>query len=481
MRWHLLDTFDKIYVLDLHGNSKKKEVCPDGSADTNVFDIMQGVAIIIAVKHKSGVNSPKQLADVRHGDEWGTRDSKYGSLWGRALKSDAWQKAEAREPLHQFVPRDFTLEQQYHVGFAMADAMPIRVLGFQTHRDKFALTFDQAEMRHRIEALRDPTIDDAVLRARWSLTDNRDWQLAHQRQRVAADPNWESFLTNCLYRPFDVRSCHLNYATMDYPRNEIVQHVLAKENLSLLIPRQLSLEGFQHVLVSDLPAESCAISSKTKEQNQVLPLYLYPEEGTLDQSIRLNFDPKFYARIREAAGLTSAPIAPDGTDAFRKATGDARPDEVKVFDYIYGVLHCPAYRETYAEFLKIDFPRIPFPSSPEVFADVSAKGEALRRLHLMEDAAIGAASYPFHGDGESVVEKPRFDAGRVWINASQYFETVPAIAWNFPIGGYQPAQKWLKDRKGRALSWDDIRHYQKIIKVLAETDRIMRAIELPLD
>lgn len=215
-----------------------------------------------------------------------------------------------------------------------------------------------------------------------------------------------------------------------------------------------------------------------------MPLYLYPEEGTLDQSIRVNFDPKLYTRIREAAGLTGTSAGPDGTDAFRRASADARPDEVKVFDYIYGVLHCPAYRETYAEFLKIDFPRVPFPPSPEVFRKVSEQGEALRRLHLMEDPAIGEAPYPFHGDGDSVVDKPRYESGRVWINGKggegQYFDNVPAVAWSFPIGGYQPAQKWLKDRKGRALTYDDIRHYQKIIKILAETDRIMREIDMPL-
>jgi len=161
---------------------------------------------------------------------------------------------------------------------------------------------------------------------------------------------------------------------------------------------------------------------------------------------------------------------------------------VKVFDYIYGVLHCPAYRETYAEFLKIDFPRVPFPPSPEVFRTISEQGEALRRLHLMEDAAIGATPNPFDGQPpegfDSVVDKPRYENGRVYINGKgdegQYFDAVPPIAWDFPIGGYCPAQKWLKDRKGRALSWDDIRHYQKIIKILAETDRIMRGIEMPL-
>jgi len=224
----------------------------------------------------------------------------------------------------------------------------------------------------------------------------------------------------------------------------------------------------------------CAESST---QSGISPIYLYPEEGTLDQSTRVNFEPKLYARIREAAGLTGPQIEPDGTDAFRKATGEAHPDEVKVFDYIYGVLHSPTYRATYAEFLKIDFPRIPFPTSPETFRAISEKGEALRRLHLMEPEAIGATPHPFHGKGNSEVDKPRHEpaenGGRVWINPDQYFDGVPALAWEFHIGGYQPAQKWLKDRKGRELSYDDIRHYQRIIKILTETARIIGAITLP--
>jgi len=175
-------------------------------------------------------------------------------------------------------------------------------------------------------------------------------------------------------------------------------------------------------------------------------------------------------------------------DDFRAASGDARPSEVKVFDYIYGVLHSPDYRETFAEFLKIDFPRIPFPPGPQVFRHVSEKGEALRRLHLMEEAAIGETPFPYRGehpedDARDVVAKgyPKREGGHVWINKHQYFENVPELAWNFWIGGYQPAQKWLKDRRGRALSWDDIRHYQKIAKILIETDRIMKEIKLPLE
>ena len=190
--------------------------------------------------------------------------------------------------------------------------------------------------------------------------------------------------------------------------------------------------------------------------------------------------------------MTAPLVAPDGTDAFRTASGDARPDEVKVFDYIYGVLHSPEYRETYAEFLKIDFPRIPFPANPQSFTQISEKGEALRRLHLMEPAAIGGTPFPFLGDAPddegSMVEKPEFEAadtpdavGKVWINKGQYFDVVPRLAWEFFIGGYQPAQKWLKDRKGRSLSFDDVRHYQRIIKILTETHRIMGEIEMPME
>ena len=240
-----------------------------------------------------------------------------------------------------------------------------------------------------------------------------------------------------------------------------------------------------------------------KEVNSLAPLYLYPDEDAEQGDAfaaterTLNLDPALYAKICEAAGIDPADTdmaRGEGSDSrpnFREATGDDRPSEVKVFDYIYGVLHSPDYRETFAEFLKIDFPRIPYPASAEVFAHVSEKGEALRRLHLMEAPAIGDTPFPFDGEppedtpNEIAARHPRYEDGKVFINGKgaegQYFANVPEVAWNFYIGGYQPAQKWLKDRKGRALSFDDIRHYQSIIKILIETDRIMKEIELPLD
>ena len=211
------------------------------------------------------------------------------------------------------------------------------------------------------------------------------------------------------------------------------------------------------------------------DQSYLFPLYLYPDENDLNQTRRVNMEPKIRAAIEAAA----------------EHAEHGRPDEVAIFDYIYGVLHCPAYRETYAEFLKIDFPRVPYPSSPDRFWDISAKGSELRALHLMDGIDAGMA-YPFKGEapelGSGYVDKINAKSfvisgagrGNVMINDSQYFEAVPKTAWEFYIGGYQPAQKWLKDRKGRTLSFDDRMHYRKIIHILMETDRIMKTIEMEL-
>ena len=203
------------------------------------------------------------------------------------------------------------------------------------------------------------------------------------------------------------------------------------------------------------------LSPRTASNSISFPLYLHPAPQDLDQTRRVNFDPALHARLRELATEPGHPV----------------PDDLAIFDYIYGVLHWPAYRTRFAEFLRTDFPRIPWPDSPARFRALSAAGTALRRLHLMEPEVIGPTPYPFVGEGDGTVTRPRFEDGAVWVNDTQHFADAPAVAWTLHIGGYQPAQKWLKDRKGRMLEFDDVRHYQRILKVLAETDRIMATID----
>ncbi|MCA8888687.1 MAG: hypothetical protein KDA46_07665 [Parvularculaceae bacterium] len=267
------------------------------------------------------------------------------------------------------------------------------------------------------------------------------------------------------YRPFDNRFIYYSGRSrgfVGWPVEKVMGNFARGDNIGIATARSNKNPIPDHFFVVDRMMETKCAESST--QSAVFPLYLYPDQQSLDQTRRVNFDPKLYKKLRQIA----------------KDAAYGEPDEVAVFDYIYGVLHCPAYRETYAEFLKIDFPRIPWPKSPQVFWEVREKGEVLRRLHLMEVEAVGDAPYPFEGEGDNIVEKPEFQDGRVHINKDQYFSGVPERAWEFYIGGYQPAQKWLKDRKGRALSFDDVRHYQKIIKILTETDRIMKTIEMPL-
>ena len=234
---------------------------------------------------------------------------------------------------------------------------------------------------------------------------------------------------------------------------------MLQENLGLGLTR--TIEGsrpFADVMVFNKPITHHTLS--VKEVNYLMPLYLYPK-GEVDSRKRLvNFDPKLLARMKL--------LANDETHG--------QPNEVDVFDYIYGVLHSPDFRKRYAEFLKADFPRIPWPVTPAQFWKISGAGGSLRRLHLMEPTAIGSPQYPFVGDGDDVVGKSTLAEVKVWINASQYFDEVPRDVWEFRVGSYQPAQKWLKDREGRALSFEDVLHYQRILKVLSRTQEIMSTL-----
>jgi len=458
MRESILESFDRIYVLDLHGNAKKREVTEQGNADKNVFDIMQGVSIIVAYKKQA---TPKQLAEVFHGELRGSRESKYSALETGAIDSNLFQPIETPAPHYFFVPKDFSGRKEYETGFVLPSFWKKNACGIVSARDSLLVKMDDHKANSVLSDLQTLTVDD--FRAKHpNVKDSRDWTV----ERAILDAQFAK-VHHILYRPFDVRSIPYSKnskGVVSYPRFNIMRHIVENSVLSLLVCKQQSTFDFQHVLATNLISDKCTVSSQTKEAGYQFPLYLYPDEQDLDQSRRVNFDEKLWKKLQKRA----------------KHPTHGTPDEVQTFDYIYGVLHCPAYRDTYAEFLKIDFPRIPWPSTPAEFWDVSAKGSALRKLHLMEPAAIGDTPYPYLGEGDNMVDKPAYAEGKVWINKDQYFDNAPEISWGFYIGGYQPSQKWLKDRKGRTLNLDDVRHYQRILKILCETDRIMKTIDMDL-
>lgn len=467
MRWHLLQTFDRIYVLDLHGNAKKKEVSPDGSADKNVFDIQQGVAIIIAVK-KAVAGMDKPLAKVFHGDLWGTRSGKYDALTKQDRKSEAFSRIETSAPSFMFGQQNHELAEAYERGFPLNLAMPVCSSGIVTMGDDFAISGSKQEAEDKLSDFIRSDYSLEKLNLNYKLGKNYGkWVLENKRAIIADAPINPIPIA---YRLFDNRWTFYNSKLIWRWRRPTIHHMLGHDNVAILTTKAHRDGGFAHAYLSNTIHEAICLSGTTGSNAMAFPLYLYPEEDSLDQTRRVNFDPKIWKAIREAATHPEK----------------GEPGEVDIFDYIYGVLHSPDYRETYREFLKIDFPRIPYPASPDVFWHVAEKGGELRRLHLMEIAAIGETPYPFEGEGDGVVDKPVFretkgGRGRVWINEDQSFADVPSIAWDFYIGGYQPAQKWLKDRKGRTLSFADIKHYQKIIKILSETGRIMKEIKLPIE
>ena len=469
MRWHLLHTFDEIRIIDLHGNSNKLERSPDGSPDINVFDIRQGVAIMIAYKLKDSENA--SLANLKKIDVWGSREAKKNILENSDLNSKAFKTITPDEPHFAFVKRDKKIRSRYNEGIPINEIFPYSSSGIVTSRDSFVIDESIKHLSQRIIEFTDLSIPSATIRNKFGLKDNYQWKLdAERRKTNSFDPQK---IKSIFYRPFDKRSIYYDDNLVFRSRRKFFGINFEKDNFGICFNRTVE----QQRSFSDIHVFSALVqhhSLSIKEVNYIAPLYLFPDEDELDQTRRVNMDPKIRKAIEKAS----------------KSEARGTPDEVAIFDYIYGVLHCPAYRETYAEFLKIDFPRVPYPASPESFWDISEKGTALRRLHLMEDAVIGETPYPFIGesedeDGRDVVVKPTFDPlnddmGRVHISPSQYFDNVPLISWEFYIGGYQPAQKWLKDRKGRELSFDDLRHYQKIIKILSETDRIMKTIDMEL-
>jgi len=572
-------------------------------------------------------------------------------------------------PFYLFVPQDVDVRAEYEQAWKITDAMPVNVLGFQTHRDSFAIDFDREVMRQRIADMRDDRLTDDQFREKYGVTDNRGWQLSRARAALRSREDWEAPLIRCAYRPFDNRWCYFSEIVMDRPRRELLDHVAGRENLCLNLVRQTKMEVWQHTLVSNSPTP--AVYVELKDGSSVFPLYLYPDPAELfstslwppgkdgrrpnlntdfvramEKRLGLRFEPHpltpgpssplhldgegpgvrprgegpgvrrdeegpgvrrvapglwemlkplarqmrrnptpaedrlwqelrdrrlagakfrrqhaldrfildFYCaeaalvievdgpvhdytpeedairqQFLEAQGLrvlrfsndavlhdtgrvlaeiaaalqphplTPGPFSPLHLDGEGPGVRHGKGPGVRrgeafgpedIFHYAYAVFHSPAYRERYAEFLRIDFPRLPLTSDVALFRALCAAGEELVGLHLLERVPQPFTGYPVAGDHVVEPGYPKYvpprdgpggEAGRVYINRTQYFENVPPEVWEFHIGGYQVCDKWLKDRRGRALSPAEIRHYEQIVVALSETIRLMDAIDALID
>ena len=457
MRNELMRVFDKIYILDLHGNARKNETCPDGSKDENVFDIMQGVSINIFVKKKA---ASKQPAEVYHYDLFGKREHKYAFLQEHDFANVDWKQLTPQEPYFFYVLKDFSLQDEYDKGFKVDELMKVCNSGIQTDRDPLFIDNDSTQLENRIKTLLSPPLDRSFIDA-YNVNDSSSFKLT---QKIQSKKFEKIHIRKYEYRPFDFVSIYYDWRIISRPAYDVMRHML-QSNMALLtkrgFPYQDRPQGFVTNGLSDRRAWS---SSGMQGAESVFPLYLYPEEGSLDTERRPNLNADIWAKINASIGR------------------DGSPEDI--FHYIYGILHSPHYREKYKEFLKVDFPRIPYPKNADEFEHYCQYGERLAELHLMKNVPTLEPEVQFLQDGSMTVEQIKWmtnldaeEYGSVWINDTQYFSNVPKVAWDMYIGGYQPAQKWLKDRKGRTLSYKDIEHYIRIIAVLSETHRIMQLID----
>lgn len=437
MRQHLMQTFDKIYTIDLHGNAKKKESAPDGSKDENVFDIQQGVSINIFIK--TGKKQPNELAKVYHTELMGLRENKFDYLNNHEIDNVKFMELQPVKPYYFFVPKDFSVKSDFDKSIDLSKLFIINKVGIATGKDSLYINSSKDVLVKNIEAHFE------------TLADKR-------------------LVTNYEYRPFDTQYCYYDIKKIQRARYDLMKHLLS-DNISLCVTkvnRQLSL-GYCWISKSIVDRH---ILDSAGDTTCCFPLYLYDDNSAqksfFESNRKPNLNMDIVHELETRLGLTFTP---------EKENTECTFAPIDILDYIYGVLHSNKYRTKYKEFLKIDFPRIPYPANKDYFFNVAELGKRLRKIHLMEAPEVKEyiTSYGVSGDNEVI--KPEYKDNKVYINRAQYFDNVPEVAWNFYIGGYQPAQKWLKDRKGRILSYDEILHYQQIIKALVLTNDIMQQID----
>lgn len=499
-------SFDQIYIIDLHGNRRRGETAPDGSEDKNVFDIEQGVAISLFVK-KSGVERGVWRSDV-----WGKQQAKYEWSAGAAVRQIAWDRVEPVGPHYLFQERNNVEAGTYEQNWSVQSIFPVNSVGIVTARDSLTVHFTREELEATLS--RFVALDPESARAHFGLgKDVRDWQVEWAQADVRCNPPPKGEAVRISYRPFDKR--HTFYTGNSrgfhcYPRGEVMRHML-RENVALITSRVTKGEVFRHVQAADTVAEVICMSPNTSNNGFLFPLYLYPPEDGKKSNSNFTFE---FGKDAFAGKDRIENIAPEFRTWIDARYGHGFTPQ-QIFGFIYAVLHAPTYRSRYADFLRTDFPRVPFPEGRTEFETLSALGWELAEVHLMrrevpaEEGAATESTAPtptqrdgsrdrpgddpaapllkgrgfklgaYFGKGDNRVGKPRWSEveRKVWINEAQGFADIPADVWAFTIGGYRVIDKYLKSRKGRTLSLDEIENVEKVANILAFTILRMERID----
>ncbi len=486
MRQSLHESFDEVHVLDLHGWSRAREVAPTGVHDENVFEIQQGVGIGVFVRN----GQAEEHGWVHWGELWGARADKYECLSRERVPTTEIRKLQSGAPDFLFAPFDAERRAEYEGCWELRTAMPLSSPGVKTERDGVTVHFSQADVGPVVEDFR--LLPEGEIRSRYVLgPDSRDWKVARAKEDVLAHQSADN-IRPTLFRPFDVRWTWYSGQSRGFigtPGYKSGQHLVRGPNLALLTSRQVK-GPFRHALCSRLiPNYNVTDTAGLLGSACVFPLYVYsshePTNTTSQQATlahidspdarRANLSPGFVTDIAARIDLS---FVPDGSGDIENTFG---PEDV--FHYIYAVLYSPTYRARYAEFLKRDFPRIPLTSGRDLFRSLCALGRELVALHLLESPALDETPARFEGLGDNTVAKVGYSEAehRVSINGGQFFSGVAPDVYAFQVGGYQVLNKWLKDRKGRALTFEDMRHYCRVVMALQETIRLMAEIDVVIE
>lgn len=466
MRASLMASFDQIRVIDLHGNAKKRERAPDGGEDKNVFDIEQGVAISLFVKRKGIARG------VWHADQWGARQEKYEWAARTTIEDVKWTKLAPKAGDWLFIARDDDRAAQWAKMWSISKLMSVNgdpAPGFATQHDDFAISFDSFEAVQKVQRfLLSNSETDA--RAIFQLCGQNQWLYSRAKAELPL-LDLPKFARKVHYRPFDDRWTIWDRNVAVHRRERINRH-LSDGNLCLILPKNSSaigVDGDNSYFVGVLPTD---LNFFRRGGEYIFPLYLY-----ISSNIKKHGD--LFSKVDSVLDKQSTEnIAPAFRMWLDARLGHHHTPEA-VLGYIYAVLHAPAYRAAYAEFLRSDFPRVPFPEDDAAFAALAGLGTGLIEAHLLR-AVPRRGLGRFAGKGDERVEAVRYAPadGRIHINATQGFADVPAAVWGFTIGGYQVVDKYLKSRRGRVLSLDEIETVESVVNVLAFTLDRMAEIDV---
>jgi hypothetical protein len=466
MRQSLSETFANIDILDLHGDTNVGEISPDGKIDQNVFDIQQGVAISIGTR----LASSTKLPGIRHGDLWGKRADKYSTLSVKTVQNIKAYAILFKKPLYLFLPLNNQDSANEFEGYwLLSEIMPRSSSGIVTSKDGFVIGFSDDEIIKRVEIFLNPNHSDKKVGELLNLSENYSWRISTARTELRKDKSWKDKLTSILYRPFDVRRIIMHESIVWRTRKSLMNQMHTTINLGLLATRQ-STTSFSQAFCTRHSIEMKACSHDRNTELFPLWIILPPQESLIfKEEPQANFNVKFLKQLEISTGLAYS---------IRKGT-DNTFDALSVFYYIYAILYSKRYRQRYESHLSRSYPRIPGNPSKKLFEQLSTLGNKLVELHLLEAPVLEKSNIKIAEKGDNLVASgfPDFQDGTVFINAHQGFSGVTEEVWNFHIGGYQACHKWLKDRRGRQLSKEDIAHYKKIVNALGETIRLMGEVD----